>query len=70
MAVKLVALHRIKDVKGAVVPEMVNRKGRRVISQLPYQPGCADSMRQREIKWEELEAEAMAKATSSSSSTE
>ena len=33
-----VALQRIKDVKGAVVPEMDNHKGRRVISQLPYQP--------------------------------
>ena len=60
-----VALQRIKDVKGAVVPEMDNRTGRRVISQLPYHPDCADAMQQREIKWEKLEAEAVAMATSS-----
>ena len=60
-----VALKRIKDVKGAVVPEMDNRKGRRVISQLPYHPDCEDAMKQRQIKWENLEAEAVATATSS-----
>ena len=46
----LVALKRIKDVKGvaAVVPEMDNRKRRRLISQMPYHhPDCADAMQRR-----------------------
>lgn len=30
--------------KGAVVPEMDNRKGRRKISKLPYHPDCADAI--------------------------
>ena len=59
-----VALERIRDEKGAVVPEMDNRKGRRKISKLPYHPECADAMAEREIKWEKLEAEAVASATS------
>ena len=59
-----VALERIRDEKGAVVPEMDNRKGRRKINKLPYHPDCADAMAEREIKWEKLEAEAVASATS------
>ena len=47
-----------------MVPEMDNRKGRRVISKLPYHPDCADAMAEREAKWEKLEAEAVASATS------
>ena len=52
------------DEKGAVVPEMDNRKGRRKINKLPYHPDCADAMAEREVKWEKLEAEAVASATS------
>ena len=55
----------IKDVNGTLVPEMDNRKGRQAISQRPYHRVCVDAMQQLEIKWEKLEAEVMAKATSS-----
>lgn len=58
-----VALQRIKDVKGAVVPEMDNRKGRRKISKMPYHLDCVDAVAAREIKWEKLEREAEARAT-------
>ena len=58
-----VALQRIKDVNGAVVPEMDNRKGRRKIRKQPHHPDCEDALAAREIKWEKLEAEAEAKAS-------
>ena len=58
-----VALQRIKDVKGAVVPEMDSRKGRRKISKMPYHLDCVDAVVAREIKWEKLEREAEARAT-------
>ena len=54
-----VALQRIKDVKGAVVPEMNNRKGRRRPTvRLPYHPDCEEAVKQRGLKWEQFEADA------------
>ena len=61
-----VALQHIKEVTGAVVPEMDDRKGRRKIRYLPVHTDCADTMAEREAKWDRLEAEAAAKATSTS----
>ncbi len=49
----LVALKRIKEVEGAVVPEMDDRKGRRKIRDLPVHPDCADAMVEREAKWDD-----------------
>ena len=61
-----VALQRIKEVKGVVVPEMDDRRGRRKIRYLPVHPDCEDAMVEREAKWDRLEVEVVAKATSTS----
>ena len=61
-----VALQRIKEVKGVVVPEMDDHRGRRKIRYLPVHPDCEDAMVGREAKWDRLEAEVVAKATSTS----
>ena len=45
---------------------MDDRKGRRKIRYLPVHTDCADTMAEREAKWDRLEAEAAAKATSTS----
>ena len=59
------ALEAIIKHKGAVVPEMNNRKGRRALKAMPIHPDCEDAMAEREIKWERLEAAAAATATES-----
>ena len=58
------ALHAIVQHKGAMVPELDNRKGRRVIKEMPVHPDCKEAMKAREIKWERLEAEATEVAAS------
>jgi len=58
------ALHAIVQHKGAVVPELDTRKGRRVIKEMPVHPDCKEAMKAREIKWERLEAEATEVAAS------
>ena len=56
------ALKRIQEVKGAVVPEMDTRTGRRSTAQLPYHPCCEAAVQARDIKWKQFEAEAASEA--------
>ena len=56
------ALKQIQEVKGAVVPEMDTRTGRRSTAQLPYHPCCEAAVQARDIKWKQFEAEAASEA--------